>query len=138
MKRKTPVGILSEERAAVLMTGTDNFHLYRSEARMRADWKVHGPELMRRWAATHPAGTRPFAFWRFDHPDLYRRQIGGTGMAAYNVEDAPDWTLENHFGRTRGVLADSRAGIPEPEYESEAECLDRAGLLTAAEKALLK
>lgn len=133
MKRKPQTGELSLERAEVLLSGKDMFHIYRGAKRMGEDWKTWRVELMRRWVTKHEPGTRPWGFWRFEHPELFRLQLGGSGKAAYLVENAPAWTLENYFGRTRGTLSETCAEIPKPEYESDAACLARAGLLTAEE-----
>ncbi|MDM7997204.1 MAG: hypothetical protein QUT30_16150 [Acidobacteriota bacterium] len=124
---------LDPDLAEVLITGRDLLGLF-ADDQLRAAWQAHKTEVMRLAADRLGPGRRPWAWWRYDHPDLFRRQIGGTGMAASEVPDAPGWMLENCFGKPRGVFADTCDRPPEPIYESEADCLARAGLLTAAER----
>lgn len=42
---------------------------------LEAAWKAFRVELLREWVAEHP-GTRPWAWWRFDAPELRRRVDG--------------------------------------------------------------
>ncbi|WP_232199382.1 hypothetical protein [Thioalkalivibrio thiocyanodenitrificans] len=49
------------------------YHSYLPETicddeRMRRDWERHRDQLLAEWSATN-AGTRPFAWWKFDAPE---------------------------------------------------------------------
>lgn len=127
---------LAPDLAEVLITGQDLLGLF-ADDQLRDAWQAHRDALTRLAADRLGPGRRPWAWWRFDHPDLFRRQIGGTGRAASEVPDAPAWMQQNCFGQPRGVFADSCDHPPEPVYESEADCLARAGLLTASERRAL-
>jgi hypothetical protein len=140
----------------------DAWVLKRDEARLRALWREYRTEILEDYIAEHP-GRRPWAWWRFDAPEM-RRRLGGIGTPAHEVlAYAPEfdrgipihwvqpWQVEYYSGRAVGVhgqpigtgfLGRDFAGVaidPDdpPIYESEAAFLDRRGLLDAEERARL-
>jgi|GEM_PF-5075406 len=96
---------------------------------MKQAWESYRDQIMTDWMKKYPC-TRPYAFWKFDAPEL-RKQISGSGDVDYE-----------------GACISSD-GLPEywqvewdkndlPTFESEAACLQRLGILTPTEKAYLK
>jgi hypothetical protein len=155
-KRRTIGNVLTQQQCNYLLTG--RYFLarpFRSATDAKAAWSRHRAHLISFWisdpdawhqtnieARDNPApagpGHRPFAWWRFEHPDLFRKHLGGTGVPCNELEDAPPWTLQNHFGTPRGTWSETAEEIPEPVFEPEAACLKRAGLLSPEEARRLK
>jgi hypothetical protein len=94
-----------------------------SDDELRAAWDDLREELLARHIAEHP-GSRPWAWWQYDTPEP-RRQIG---PGPEPIGDA-DW-----FGcpsKFRGIP-------PSGMYESEADYLERLGLLKDDERRRLR
>ena len=96
---------------------------------MKEAWDSYRDQVLNNWIKRNPC-SRPYAFWKFDAPEL-RKQISGSGDVDYE-----------------GACISSD-GLPEywqvewdkndlPTFESEAACLQRLGILTPTEKAYLK
>lgn len=130
-----------------------------SEAEARAMWAAHGGQLLRWWLdgipadafrsvhfgfvgceKANPAGTRPWAWWRFDAPERRRLiavgELIGPSLQTRIVERAPiaedevqAWSVgKNWFGEPSPTCG----GIF--RFETEAAFLMRHGLLTKAEQ----
>ncbi len=127
------------------------------EAEARAMWATHGGQLLRWWLAgipadafrrlhfgfggcerQHPAGTRPWAWWRFDTPERRRllavQELIGQSLQTRIVERAP--TAEDEAEAWRdgvGGFGLPRYGGPY-HFEAEADFLKRHGLLMPGEE----
>lgn len=113
---------------------------------MREAWRELRAGLLADWIAEHP-GTRPYAWWTFDAPER-RRRIDGQPHPFDNAERI---AKVEHWRRDYPDVAGREAcklyyGMPvclmtrddfDAEYESEADYLDRLGLLTDNERAAL-
>ena len=89
---------------------------------MKAAWWELRDELLSTWIEQHP-GTRPYAWWRFESPELRRQMEPGPESIG-----PPDW-----FG-----CPSSFRGMPhDGMFETEGEYLDRLGLLTPGEEPLV-
>mgnify|MGYP001193248409 FL=1 len=119
------------------------------EADARAMWATHRGQLLRWWLdgipadafrrlhfgfhgcdRPHPAGTRPWAWWRFDAPE--RRRL--LAVQSRTVERAP--TAEDDVEAWRdgvGGFGLPRYGGPY-RFETEADFLNRHGLLMPGEE----
>ena len=58
-------------------------YLWSSEAQEEL-WETHRDEVLREWLKEYEAGTRPFAWWKWDAPEP-RRRVGGTGDTAQDA-----------------------------------------------------
>jgi len=85
-------------------------------------WEELRETIMRDFIAKNP-GHRPWAWWEWDSPAELRLE------AAPGTEPVGD---ERWFGKPPCY-----AGLPTPEYESEADYLERHDLLTEAERKAL-
>ena len=138
--------ILDEDQINYFLTGID-FAFFWDEWERARDWQLIRDDLLRDWIREH-AGTRPFAWWRYDSPGP-RRRAGGTG----DVIPAYDHPMSLKFGIFRkSAFVDARllvavapvgAGLTPfdendpPSFESEAAYLDRHGFLSATERKAL-
>ena len=93
-----------------------------SEDELREAWEDLRDELLEEHIRDHP-GRRPWAWWEWDSPSELRLE------AAPGTEPVGD---ERWFGKPRCY-----AGLPIPEYESDADYLERHDLLTEAERKAL-
>jgi len=114
---------------------------------VKAEWLISRKKVLRSWINSHP-GTRPYAWWCFDAPDV-RQRVGGTGTPKHEVLQ---YAAACVFGIPRywvtpqdvGILG-GRAGFrakpldknDPPLFESQAAYLERHGLLSDRETAAL-
>lgn len=109
--------------------GAGDVFLMELRPAMKEAWDSYRDQIMADWIKKNPC-SRPYAFWKFDAPEL-RKQISGSGDVDYE-----------------GACISSD-GLPEywqvewdkndlPTFESEAACLERLDLLTPIEKPYLK
>lgn len=112
-------------KAAADAGGLDAF-LTRLEDHRRA-WARIGAELVAEYRKKN-SGCRPWAWWIFDAPEP-RRMIGGSGKPRVFEKDFLGAVT---FGIPRCILGEKPK--KPARFESQAEFLQRHGLLTAAEK----
>jgi len=104
-------------------------------------WGVLGEQILRDWTCEHP-GQRPAAWSWFEAPERRRRVDGvqhpfDDRVRKKKHDEMPDhyWAKRHaydlHFGVPRIVSGDDMFAA---KYESEAEYLERLGLLTEAER----
>ena len=86
---------------------------------MKAAWMELRDELLPTWIEQHP-GTRPYAWWRFEAPEP-RRQVS---PGPESLGPATSFGCPSLF---RGIPHDGM-------FETEAEYLERLGLLTPVEE----
>jgi len=92
---------------------------------LREAWEVTRDVILPEWTAERP-GTRPFAWWKFDHKQ--ERPI---------VNEWPGFVRDG-FTRHGFLDTDLHSGRGErPMQEPECDYLDRNGLLTNAERRAL-
>ena len=119
---------------------------FTSNERLLEVWQELGREVVEAWIKDNP-GTRPDQWWASDSPSAPRRRLGGTGTPRPE-EPADDPDLDFGIPGVDAWVSDEEAEIynrpssgidPEdpPTYESQASYLDRHGLLTDAERAVL-
>ncbi len=94
------------------------------EELLREAWEAFGRKLLAEFITEKP-GRRPWAWWHFDAARPRRK-----------LDDGPPDEGEGSLYFGVPVAAGSM-GIPRGEYETEAEYLNRHGLLTAAERRAL-
>jgi len=98
-------------------------------------WQGVQDELLPQWIAEQP-GTRPWAWWLTTAPER-RRCVAGeehpdNGYSKPHPAEVPYWRL--FFGKPSCTrVVNGRL----PEYETEADYLNRLGLLTDEERAAL-
>jgi hypothetical protein len=126
------------------LCGRDFFRALTSEPEQRAAWAELGPEIMAVWLRLNP-GTRPDAWWHFDAPPgELRRCLNGV-----HPFDDPE-----HVAEARRIRAEYPTGLDLMEtscgkpryigrkqfelvYETQADYLERLGLMTTTERAAL-
>jgi len=114
-----------------LRTGRDWFRLLSDPGSAEYYWREFGPGIMEQWARENP-GTRPWAWWEFDAPDR-RRCIEGRDVLA--DPGRPAHLRKTSFGVP---VCWTPEEMRDPStYESETDFLERHGLLTPEEKALI-
>jgi len=86
-------------------------------------WHKYGDEVLKSWIAEHPL-TRPWSWWLVDAPEPRKRLVP-------DKHYWKDWKKFSH-----GIPENRRDS--EKEFETEAQYLERLGLLTESEKKLLK
>lgn len=128
---------------------------------IREAWELARVEILEEWAKANP-GTRPSAWWTWDAPEA-RRRLGGTGTAAFDAlayterlhrgipaDWVESWQVEMYNGCAIDVdgvpigTEYSEGHFPHdaidpndpPRFESEADYLERLGLLTEEEARL--
>lgn len=120
INRDVPIGELDRNIRDFLLTGAWMSTEPEPTPERLADlWVDHGDSLTAEWAAAHPL-LRPWYWWIAG--DRWRRQVR-------RVADHPHG--RNWFGLPEEATPD------EPDYESQGACLERSGLLTDSEQALL-
>lgn len=92
----------------------------------------------------HPAGTRPWAWWKFYAPDDKRRLLAVVDMVPREgtpfhdfIERAPtaeDCANAWRHGEGDFRLPEGESGVSPYRFETEAEYLERHGLLTKVER----
>jgi hypothetical protein len=85
-------------------------------------WAMLGSGVLEAWVAQHP-GTRPWAFWRFDWPELR----GGEDEDDDDTDDQADEKIDDQDED------DDEDDEEEDEDEDQAARLHRAGLLEPTE-----
>jgi hypothetical protein len=141
---RNPAGYVRAHRE-ILLCGrwyfSDSAHgFYRRNGAMdleevKGAWEELRGELLPAYIADHP-GTRPWAWWRFDAPEPYRRFLGG-----YDFRTDPaarvGLTAEIHTGLGwYSSIGEAELTDP-PIVETQAGYLERHGLLTDAEREVL-
>jgi len=123
------------------------------------EWAKHKKEIMPGWINEHP-GTRPWAWWKFDAPEM-RKRLSGNGDPDFEhlgvkklfnfgipTHFMEQWMVDYYNGRLKHVDGgfvkckwkegdcDAIAYDPDdpPVYETEYEYLKRLNLLTKSEK----
>lgn len=117
------------------------------QAELRRLWEIHRERLVALHIAEEAGpGSRPWAWWKFDAPEPMRRRIDGKPHPFDNPEREawvrkwhPDADRGDHWGGPYAL----RFGLPsiycvpddwEVRHESEADYLERHGLLTDDER----
>jgi hypothetical protein len=131
---------------------------------LEAAWREHERTILAAWCATYP-GTRPPCWWRWSAPraaageitsvvpidlDAYpspRRRLGGIGTPCFEVlcftplfrAGLPEpWVQPFDLAFYGSSFAGQAIDLDNPPlFESEAEYLNRHGLLSASERRLL-
>ncbi len=113
----------------------------------RAAWEELREPLLRRWVKDNP-GTRPHAWWLYDAPERRRRVDGvqhpfdNRKRKEYVAKWAADYPREAEQNAYRLSYGKPNAFCVSDdftaEYETEAEFLQRLGLLTGAERQALE
>ncbi|MDB5344303.1 MAG: hypothetical protein JWP89_2680 [Schlesneria sp.] len=113
---------LSEDLLADLRTGSPIFERYETIDDMRDAWEEFGDEILAAWIVLQP-GTRPFAWWLFDH-----------GKERPIIGDLPDFALVCQRRDARFGFLDTSIWLC-PGYLQEPECpyLERMGILSEEE-----
>jgi len=142
-------GIIPDDLAPLGLDCLDFFYPRDDDDGQQVAWQEHKTAIMRTWIAKSP-GSRCWAWWKFEAPEI-RRRIGGTGTCAHDtLSYKPEfefgmpthWTdkFDEKFCRKMktkkkiiAIDADDR-----PTYESEATYLRRLDLLSEAEMKKLK
>jgi hypothetical protein len=132
---------LTQEHVDALLTGHDFCGAFNgAEIAMRHAWDSLRDELLQQWIAEHP-GTRPWAWWKFDAPEL-RRRVNGVHPFE-NVERTAHCRrvgipeadyLRIFFGKPGCLIPPPHADDFDALYETELGYLERLGLLTEAEQ----
>lgn len=115
-KRKTNhFGEITDIEMNYLLTGEDIFNEVDQDL-IRQKWNENRDLILTE--KYKDSGTRPFAWWQFDHPELRRKITGGKcrpwDQAGFKFGCPIGWDIW-----------DSKN---EPVYESQADCLKRYGL----------
>lgn len=93
---------------------------------IRVCWEEHREHVLEDFINEHP-GERPWAWWKFDSREP-RRQLAGAAW----LEECPEWGKELVDGVPR--VAPPLDPDNPVEYESQADYLERLGLLTVQER----
>lgn len=140
----------TEQHIRVLLSGRDFFRAFASngpcgimtreredyteatdvDARRQQAWQDLAPELLVDWIRTRPF-TRPWAWWRYDPPECRRC------MSGEHPYDAADWgTFPKRYSFGLPTIK-RRPEDWEATFETERDFLERLGLLTPEELALM-
>lgn len=115
----------TETQIRYLITGTDMSFADENQVEPGEAWPTVRESLLPVWIKHHP-GRRPWAWWKFDAPTEPRNRVHDDGPPGL-----PEKGLD--FGIPSG-FAGYWPGVDMGElYESEAEYLDRFGLLAPGE-----
>jgi len=109
-------------------------------------WNVRRGEILQTFVATYP-GQRPFAWWRFDAPEL-RQRVGGIGtplpikLIEWGVQRLWYWPSFAKAANERNECANDSVVAADlndpPVFEGQGAYLRRLGLLLANETPLPK
>ncbi len=131
---------LTQEHVDTLLDGLDLFDPFKGDDdAKRQAWESLRADLLEDWIREHP-GTRPWAFWKFEAPEL-RRRINGLHpfdnlartVFCERVGYRPEIYLQTHFGTPSSLFFQDGCDDFEAVYESERAYLDRLGLLIDGE-----
>ncbi len=109
--------------------GACDVFLMKRRPAMAEAWESYRHQIMADWIKKNPC-SRPYAFWKFDAPEL-RKQISGSGDVDYEGACISSDGLPEYWQ----VEWDKKDTVT---FESEAACLERLDLLTPIEKTYLK
>jgi hypothetical protein len=111
---------------------------------IREGWLTVRDGLLEEWIASHP-GTRPWAWWQYDAPELERVRLTGTGddysvlggAQSYSF-GVPDYWLDRdlveYYRRTGRFPHDGIDPDDPPTFESQATYLERHALFVPGER----
>lgn len=127
--------------------GTDwIYHTALDPDPVKTEWTLSRKKILGLWISRHP-GTRPYAWWCFDAPET-RQRVGGTGTPKHEIlkyEPACVFGIPRYWITSQDIGILTRPGCKgkaldtsdPPLYESQAAYLERHGLLSDREKAIL-
>jgi hypothetical protein len=127
--RRTDVEIALDElgfcRTWELMHGRVTvIDAFESEDAMRAVWEAHRDEILDRWRAENPPGTRPFCQWSFEIVPAHGERPTTEHWTAEHERHREAWT-------SHGIL--HTHGWPNPLQQPEHEFLYEHGLIDYGE-----